>query len=111
MNILVTKCACQATSVTKRTLSRLSGLAPQKVSTTNRRLPESCSVTSFCADAPRSLVSIGLLSLSPWSDHQIVSRVVSSRTMYLSRGERPVKSPVSTEIAPDSVSLPTSKPL
>ena len=36
------------------------------------------------------------------------SRVVSSRTMYLSFGERPVNIPVSTATAPDSVTTPLS---
>ena len=34
MNMLVTKCACQATSITKRTLSLVSTLVPQNASTT-----------------------------------------------------------------------------
>jgi hypothetical protein len=46
----------------------------------------------------------GLLSFFPLplSAHHSVSRVVSSRTIYLSFGERPVKIPVSTAIAPSS---------
>ncbi len=52
----------------------------------------------------------GLLSFLPLplSDHQTVSRVVSSRTRYLSFGERPVKMPVSTAIAPRVVNTPRS---
>ena len=34
MNMLVTKCACHATSMMKRTAIRVSGFAPQKASTT-----------------------------------------------------------------------------
>lgn len=46
INIFLTKCACQATSVIKRTLRRVSLLAPQNASTINRRLPESSLVTN-----------------------------------------------------------------
>ena len=41
MNMFVTKCACQATSTMKRTAILVSLLAPQKASTTNKRLLES----------------------------------------------------------------------
>ena len=41
-NMLVTKWACHATSIMKRTFIRVSAWVPQKPSTTKRRLPESC---------------------------------------------------------------------
>ena len=41
MNMLVTKCACHATSMTKRMAMRVSLLAPQNASTTYRRLLDS----------------------------------------------------------------------
>ena len=111
INMFFTKCACQATSVMKRTERRVSALAPQKASIINRRLPESCCVTSpfkCCQTSGES----GLLSFLPLplSDHQTVSRVVSSRTIYLSFGERPVKIPVSTATAPEFVNTPRSYP-
>ena len=56
----------------------------------------------------RDLWVTGIRDIPPWSDHQTVSRVVSSRTRYLSLGERPVNSPVFTETAPDSVRIPCS---
>ena len=50
-NVFLTKWACHATSVTIRTAMRSCSLAPQKPSTTNKRLPESCLVTrSFKLD-------------------------------------------------------------
>ncbi|MNL30233.1 hypothetical protein D3C87_1519580 [compost metagenome] len=64
MNMFLTKCACQATSVIKRTFKRESALAPQKVSTTNSRLPESCVVTSCFRSAQISGLR-GLLSFLP----------------------------------------------
>ncbi|CSI79222.1 Uncharacterised protein [Vibrio cholerae] len=52
---------------------------------------------------------IGLLSFFALSDvHHSVSRVVSSLTINLSFGERPVKMPVSTATAPNSVTTPRS---
>ncbi len=94
MNMFLTKCACQATSVIKRTLRRVSALAPQKASTINSRLPDNCWVTSpfRCCQVPCESGLLSFLPL-PLSDHQTVSRVVSSRTRYLSFGERPVKCP------------------
>ncbi len=109
MNMFFTKCACQATSVMMRTARRVSGLAPQKPSTTNRRLPESCLVTrDFRCDHTSGVMA--LLSFLPWSDHHTVSWVVASLTIYLSFGERPVKMPVLTLTAPSSVTTPRSNP-
>ena len=42
--------------------------------------------------------------------HQIVFSVVWSFTIYLSFGERPVKTPVFTATAPEFVKIPFSKP-
>ena len=47
MNIFLMKCACQATSTMKRTAMRVSLFAPQKASTTNRRLLHSSLTASF----------------------------------------------------------------
>ena len=48
MNILVTKCACHATSIIKRTFNLVSGLVPQKASTTYIFLEEdNCFNTNF----------------------------------------------------------------
>ena len=51
MNMFLTKWACQATSMMKRMAMRVSLLAPQKASTTNRRLLDSSlmamSLTTF----------------------------------------------------------------
>ncbi len=109
INMFFTKCACQATSVMKRTFRRVSALAPQNASTTNKRLPESWLPTSVFRCCQTSGES-GWLSFLPvpLSDHQTVSRVVSSRTMYLSFGERPVNSPVATLTAPSWVRVPRS---
>ena len=110
INMFFTKWACHATSVTIRTAIRSCSLAPQKPSTTNRRLPESCLVTMPFKLAQVSWV-IGLLSFFAASEfHQTVSFVVSSNTIYLSFGERPVKMPVSTATAPVVVNVPFSNP-
>ena len=110
INMFFTKCACHATSVTIRTAIRSCSLAPQKPSTTNKRLRESWLVTKsfkLCHVA----WFIGLLSFFAASDvHQTVSLVFSSNTIYLSFGERPVKIPVSTATAPVVVKVPFSKP-
>ena len=110
INIFFTKCACHATSVTIRTAIRSFSLAPQKPSITNKRLPESSLVTMSFKLAQVSWV-IGLLSFFAASEvHHTVSLVVSSKTIYLSLGERPVKMPVSTATAPVVVTVPFSKP-
>ena len=90
MNIFLIKCACQATSTMKRTAIRVSLLAPQKASTTNRRLLHSSLTASFFTWAHTSSL-IGWLSfLYPSLVHQTVSLELSSMTIYLSLGERPV---------------------
>ena len=90
MNMFFTKCACQATSMMKRTESLVSAFAPQKASITNNLLLES-SLTA------RSLQTAQVDSLIGWLSflyssvvHQTVSLEFSSITMYLSLGERPV---------------------
>jgi len=74
----------------KRIFRRLFSLAPQNVSTTNRRFFESSSVAmSFSTFQLFSL--IGLLSFLYSSEvHQIVFSVTASFTKNLSFGERPV---------------------
>ena len=105
-----TKCACQATSIIKRTFKRVSSLAPQKASTTYNFLPDNSSA-AFSFNASQVFCEIGLLSFTALSEvHQIVFSVTASLTIYLSLGERPVKSPVITFTAPSSETCPRSKP-
>ena len=90
MNMFLMKCACQATSTMKRTAIRVSLLAPQNASTTKSLLLESSflaiSLTAFHVSSV-----IGWLSFLYSSDvHHTVSLELSSTTMYLSLGERPV---------------------
>ena len=90
MNMFVTKCACQATSTMKRTAILVSLLAPQKASTTNKRLLESSFFANSLAVFHASW-DAGWLSFLYSSDvHHTVSLDFSSMTMYLSWGERPV---------------------
>lgn len=84
INILVTKWACQATSITKRTFRRDAGLAPQKQSTTKSFLLES-SLTASAFWAFHDLWDKGLLLFLKASEvHQKVSLVTSFMTMNLS---------------------------
>ena len=54
---------------------------------------------------------MALLSFTALSEaHQMVSLVIESFTIYLSFGERPVKTPVITFTAPNSDNCPFSKP-
>ena len=110
MNIFFTKCACHATSMTNRTLNRVSSLAPQNASTTKSRLPQSWLV-AVCLSSAQTSGDIGLLSFLMSPFHQYVSRVLSSMVIYLSLGERPVYSPVSTLTAPSSDMTPRSYPV
>src|SRR5574344_1861704 len=105
--MLVTKCACQATSIMKRTFILVSSLVPQNVSTTyNFFAPESCFVTRFLQWSKTSGV-VGRLIVP---SHQSVFSVEASFTKNLSLGERPVNFPVKTAVAPDFVSFAFSKP-
>ena len=61
MNIFLTKCACQATSMMKRTAILVSLFAPQKASTTNNLLPDNSSCANFLTLAQTSSL-IGWLS-------------------------------------------------
>ena len=74
----------------KRTAMRVSLLAPQKPSTTKRRLLES-SFLAISLTAAQASWEAGLLSLG-YSGvvHHTVSLEFSSITMNLSLGERPV---------------------
>src|SRR4030043_1963811 len=107
MNIFFTKWACQATSRINLTAIRVFSFAPQKPTTTNNLLPLSCFAARFLQCSHISF-GIGLLSETfAFSDfHHTVSLVVSSRTTYLSLGERLLKTPGSTETAPDRVIIP-----
>ena len=110
INMFFTKWACQATSIIKRTFNRVFSLAPQNASTTYNLFPDNwLTVVSF--KAFQVFWVIGLLSLTAFSDvHQKVSLLTSSLTIYLSFGDRPVKTPVITFTAPSSVNCPLSKP-
>ena len=109
INMFFTKWACHATRIIKRTLRRVSGLAPQNASTTYNFLPDNCFATASLSSFHTSGFS-GLLSFFPCVDHHTVSFEVSSITMNLSFGDRPVNFPVSTLIAPVFVSIPFSNP-
>ena len=88
--MLVTKCACQATSMMKRTFMRVPSLAPQKVSTTNRRLLES-SLTALAFRSAQASSEQGLLSFLYSSEvHHTEFSEASFLTKNLSLGERPV---------------------
>src|SRR5665647_2107802 len=98
--MLVTKCACQATSMMKRTFKRVSSLVPQNVSTTyNFVAEESCFVTKSLQWSNTSGV-VGRLIVP---SHHKCSSETASLTKNLSLGERPVNLPVSTDIAPELV--------
>ena len=74
----------------KRMAMRLSLLAPQNTSITNRRLLDSSWMASFLQASQASLEA-GLLSFLYSSEvHHTVSLEFSSMTMNLSLGERPV---------------------
>ncbi len=103
-NTFLTKCACQATSVMKRTERRVSGFARTQ------------GVDNEQTFAGKAFWSPGLSDVARFPEREVccrsylclclptrVSPVVSSRTIYLSFGERPVKIPVSTATAPQSV--------
>ena len=109
--MLVTKWACHATSMMKRTFILVSLWVPQNPSTTKSLFPESWSWASFFTDF-HTLSDISWLSLG-YSGvfHQTVFLEFLSMTMYLSLGERPVNTPVMTLIAPSSVTCPFSKPV
>ena len=103
MNIFFTKCACHATSMTKRTFKQVSLLAPQNPSTIYSFLPVSCLPTRSLS-SPHTSGVIGLLSFfAPFPFHHKLSFVVSSMTINLSFGDRPVYSPVNTLTAPSSL--------
>ncbi len=90
MNMLVTKWACQATSMMNLTAMRVSLLAPQKASTTKSSLPQSCFLASSFT-SPHTFSLMGWLSFLYSSlVHHTVSFDWLSITMYLSLGERPV---------------------
>ena len=85
-----TKWACHATSMMKRMAMRVSWLAPQNPSTTNSRLLDSSSWASFFTAFQVSTEAGWLSFLNSGEVHHTVSLEVSSMTMNLSLGERPV---------------------
>src|SRR5574344_998803 len=90
MNMLVTKCACHATSMMKRSFRREFSFAPQNASTTKSLLLESC-LTAKSLTTDQHFASTGLLSFLYSSEvHQTVFSLVASFTKNLSLGERPV---------------------
>src|SRR5690606_27550172 len=110
INKFFTQRACQASSILKRTFKRPSSLQPHTPSPTDRFLPVSRSV-ACCFQAPQLVSVIGLLCFTATSYvNQIVFSVTASFTIYLSLGDRPVKSPVITFTAPSSATCPRSKP-
>ena len=90
MNMFLTKWACHATSMMKRTAMRESGLVPQNTSITYSFLLDS-SLMARALQASHASWEAGLLSFLNSSEvHQTVSLEFSSMTMNLSLGERPV---------------------
>ena len=88
--MLVTKCACQATSMMKRTFIRVASFAPQNVSTTNKRLLDN-SLTALAFRSAHASSVQGLLSFLYSSEvHHTESSLASFFTKNLSLGERPV---------------------
>ena len=90
INIFLIKCACHATSTIKRTAIRVSLFAPQKASTTNKRLLDNSFNASFLTSAQVASVAGWLSFLYSSEVHHTVSLEFSSTTIYLSLGERPV---------------------
>ena len=92
------KSECQAYSVKTRARARVAGSAPPKRSWTKRSLPSAWPRKSPRRSSNCSGVIAALLS------HQTSFSVLASRTTNLSRGERPVWTPVSAASAPPRIS-------
>ena len=97
------KSECQASSVTTRTGRRWAGSAPPNSSWTKSSLPDMCALKSAHSASKWAGVIEALKS------HHTVFSVASSRTVNLSRAERPVCCPVSTTSAPPLATRPSPR--